>query len=45
MGYDYEISYKKGKENVVAIAFSRVQTGELMAIAISSISTELMQEI
>ena len=45
MGYDYEISYKKGRENVVADALSRVQSNELMIMAISAISSELMPEI
>ena len=45
MGYDYDICYKKGKENVVADALSRVNHGELLAMAISSISGGLMEEI
>ena len=45
MGYDYDISYKKGKENVVTDALSRLHNGKLMAIVISSIFTNLIQEI
>ena len=45
MAYDYDISYKKGKENVVADALSRLHSRELMALAISSKSTDLMEEI
>ena len=45
MGYDYDICYKKGKENVVADALSRVNHGELLAMAVSSISGGLMEEI
>ena len=45
MNYDYDITYKKGKENIVADALSRVNTGELLALAVSSISTEIMEEI
>ena len=45
MGYDYEVCYKKGKENTVANALSRVQGYELMMIAVSNISSELMAEI
>ena len=45
MGYDYEINYKKGRENVVANAFSRMNSSELMFMAISTISSELMQQI
>ena len=42
MGYDYEINYKKGRENVVADALSRVNSSELMFMAISTISSDLM---
>ena len=45
MGYDYDISYKKGRENVVTDALSRVKAGELLSLAVSSISTELMEQI
>ena len=45
MGYDYEINYKKGRENVVADALSRVNSSELMFMAISTISSDLMQQI
>ena len=45
MRYDYEVFYKKGKENTIAYALSRVQGYELMMIAVSNISSELMAEI
>ena len=45
MGYDYEIRYKKGKENIAADALSRMHSGELMMMAISAISSDLMSEI
>lgn len=45
MGFDYEIVYKKRVENRVADALSRVTFAELLAIAVSSISSELLLEI
>nr|GEW01295.1 hypothetical protein [Tanacetum cinerariifolium] len=40
LGYDYEIVYKKGSENVVADALSRVDSsGELLQIIVSSVSS------
>ena len=43
MGYDYDISYKKRKENIIADALLRVHTGELLVMAVSSVFTELME--
>ena len=45
MGYDYDICYKKGKDNVAADALSRLHSGELIAMAVSSIPSELLREI
>ena len=45
MEYDYDISYKKGRDNVAADALSRIHSGELLALAVSSISTGLMEDI
>ena len=36
MGYDYDICYKKRKENVAADALSKIHCSELLAMAVSS---------
>ncbi|GJX82418.1 ty3-gypsy retrotransposon protein [Tanacetum coccineum] len=46
LGYDYEISYKKDSENMVADAFSRVSSGtELNSLVLTFITSDLMQRI
>lgn len=45
MGFDYEIIYKKGKDNTVADALSRVRGAELLCFAISVISSDLEEKI
>ncbi|GJR23770.1 putative mitochondrial protein [Tanacetum coccineum] len=46
LGYDYEISYKKGSENTTADAFSRISGGtELNSLVLTSITSDLMQKI
>lgn len=46
MGYDYEIMYKKGSENVVVDALSRVRSGaELLQISVNTWSSVLYEEI
>ncbi|XP_019259126.1 PREDICTED: uncharacterized protein LOC109237290 [Nicotiana attenuata] len=43
--FDFEIHYKKGRENVAADSLSRVQGAELITLLVSSVSTELWEEI
>ncbi|KAJ0547862.1 putative nucleotidyltransferase, Ribonuclease H [Helianthus annuus] len=45
MGYDYSIEYKKGRENVVADALSRVQGSELFVTAVSQLEPLLLDRI
>ncbi|GKC76145.1 reverse transcriptase [Tanacetum coccineum] len=46
LGFDYEISYKSGMENVVADALLRVLSGvELNALILTYITTDLLQQV
>lgn len=45
MGFNYEIHYKSGVENVAANVLSRVQGSELLLMAISVIHSDLQQRI
>ncbi|KAD7116467.1 hypothetical protein E3N88_03735 [Mikania micrantha] len=45
MGYDYTIEYKKGRENVVADAQSRVQGTTLFTNVVSQVEPLLLQDI
>ena len=45
MGYDYEICYNRGKENVAADALSRVSSHQLSLMALSVVSSDLLSSI
>jgi hypothetical protein len=45
LGFDYEIEFKKGKDNFAVDALSRVTYDELSTLAVSTISTTIMDEI
>ncbi|GKE80216.1 retrotransposon-related protein, partial [Tanacetum coccineum] len=45
LGFDYEIRYKKGMENKVAGALSRISSGELLRMVLSSVQSTLLDEI
>ncbi|XP_021766133.1 uncharacterized protein LOC110730619 [Chenopodium quinoa] len=45
MGFDYEIQYKAGKENVADDALSRVQGSNILLLAISVVDSDLASSI
>ncbi|GKB57762.1 transposon ty3-I gag-pol polyprotein [Tanacetum coccineum] len=46
LGYDYEISYKKGSENTIADALSRISScSELCSLILSIVTSDLLQQI
>lgn len=44
-GFDFLIEYKKGPENTVADALSRVSQSQLLALSVSSVHTELWEQL
>ncbi|GKB57930.1 putative mitochondrial protein [Tanacetum coccineum] len=46
LGYDYEITCKKGSENVVADVISRISNGiQLNALVLTSVTYDLLQQV
>ena len=45
MGYDYEILYRQDKENVVADGLYRLYGAQLLALALSTVISELLASI
>ncbi|GJX22727.1 putative mitochondrial protein [Tanacetum coccineum] len=46
LGYDYEIIYKKGIENVVVDSLSRLnQSGELLQLVVSSMASDVWEKV
>ncbi|XP_074298103.1 uncharacterized protein LOC141628919 [Silene latifolia] len=45
LGLDYEVIYRKGKENTVADSLSRITGGELLAITVTQVRTDLLQKV
>jgi len=45
MGYDYEIQYRQGNENLAADGLSRLYGAQLLTLAIITISLDLLVSI
>lgn len=45
VGFDYIVEYKSGKENIVADALSRTPRLQLLAMVVSSVNSELLEEL
>ena len=45
MGYTYEIHYKKGQDNLVTDALSRIPSTEVLFLAISVIQSDILDLI
>ena len=45
MAYDFDIIYKRGAENRVADALSRISFSEILCLAVSSVSADLNKQI
>ncbi|KAL8127908.1 hypothetical protein AgCh_014740 [Apium graveolens] len=44
-GFDYMVEFKSGSENRAADALSRIPRSELLSIAVSSVSSQLMEDL
>ena len=45
MGYDYEICYRGGKENIMAGVLSRITAIQLLALTVSEVNSKLLEQI
>lgn len=45
MGFDYEIHYRSGKENLAADALSRLSSSDILYLAISIVATDMADQI